>query len=47
MTIGIIEALAQANIPKEDLPGSGRVVLFTALLIVLLVRPKGLLGKEP
>jgi len=46
VVIGIIEALAQANIPKENLPGSGRVVLFVALLAVLLFRPKGLLGKE-
>jgi branched-chain amino acid transport system permease protein len=44
--IGVIEALAQANIPKENLPGSGRVVLFVALLAVLLFRPQGLLGKE-
>jgi branched-chain amino acid transport system permease protein len=46
VVIGVIEALAQANIPKENLPGSGRVVLFVALLAVLLFRPKGLLGKE-
>jgi branched-chain amino acid transport system permease protein len=45
VVIGVIEALAQANIPKENLPGSGRVVLFVALLSVLLSRPKGLLGK--
>jgi branched-chain amino acid transport system permease protein len=44
--IGIIEAEAQANIPKETLPGSGKVALFVALLLVLLVRPAGLLGKE-
>jgi branched-chain amino acid transport system permease protein len=46
VVIGIVEALAQSNIPKENLPGSGRVVLFVALLSVLLFRPKGLLGKE-
>ena len=46
VVIGVVEALAQANIPKDDLPGSGRVVLFVALLAVLLVRPAGLLGKE-
>jgi branched-chain amino acid transport system permease protein len=46
VVIGVIEALAQANIPKENLPGSGRVVLFVALLSVLLFRPQGLLGKE-
>jgi branched-chain amino acid transport system permease protein len=46
VVIGIIEAMAQANIPKDILPGSGRVVLFVALLSVLLIKPAGLLGKE-
>jgi branched-chain amino acid transport system permease protein len=46
VVIGIIEALAQANIPKDIIPGSGRVVLFVALLSVLLIKPAGLLGKE-
>jgi branched-chain amino acid transport system permease protein len=46
IVIGVLESLATANIPKEDLPGSGQVVLFIALLLVLLVRPSGLLGKE-
>jgi branched-chain amino acid transport system permease protein len=46
VVIGVIEALAAANIPKDILPGSGRVVLFVALLSVLLIRPAGLLGKE-
>jgi branched-chain amino acid transport system permease protein len=46
VVIGVVEALAQANIPKDIIPGSGRVVLFVALLGVLLIRPAGLLGKE-
>jgi len=46
VTIGIIEAFAASNIPKTTLPGSGKVVLFVALLAVLLIRPAGLLGKE-
>ena len=46
VVIGIIEALAATNIPKDIVPGSGKVVLFIALLAVLLVRPAGLLGKE-
>ncbi|HVM15132.1 MAG TPA: branched-chain amino acid ABC transporter permease [Egibacteraceae bacterium] len=45
VVIGVIEQLASANIPTEYLPGSGRVTLFVALLLVLLVRPQGLLGK--
>ncbi|HUR06533.1 MAG TPA: branched-chain amino acid ABC transporter permease [Nonomuraea sp.] len=46
VVIGIIEAFAASNIPKDILPGSGKVVLFAALLAVLLFRPAGLLGKE-
>jgi branched-chain amino acid transport system permease protein len=46
VVIGVVEALAAANIDKSVLPGSGRVVLFVTLLAVLLVRPAGLLGKE-
>jgi branched-chain amino acid transport system permease protein len=46
VVIGVVEALAQANISKDVLPGSGSVVLFVTLLAVLLVRPSGLLGKE-
>ena len=46
IVIGIIEAEATANIPKESLPGAGKVALFVALLLVLLFRPAGLLGKE-
>jgi branched-chain amino acid transport system permease protein len=45
VVIGVIEALASANIPTSVLPGSGSVTLFLALLLVLLVRPQGLLGK--
>ena len=46
VVIGVLEALAQTNIPGDIVPGSGRVVLFLALLALLLFRPAGLLGKE-
>lgn len=46
VVIGIIEALATTNVSQSTLPGSGKVVLFASLLLVLLVRPTGLLGKE-
>src|SRR5688572_24802223 len=41
VVIGVIEAFAASNIPKDVLPGSGKVVLFGALLAVLLFRPSG------
>lgn len=46
VVIGVIEAMASANVPNEDLPGAGKVVLFFALLLVLFFRPTGLLAKE-
>jgi branched-chain amino acid transport system permease protein len=46
VVIGVIESFAASNIPKTIIPGSGKVVLFVALLVVLLFRPAGLLGKE-
>lgn len=46
VVIGVIEALAAANVSNETLPGAGKVVLFLALLAVLFVRPTGLLAKE-
>jgi len=46
VVIGVIEALAAANVSNETLPGAGKVVLFFALLAVLVIRPTGLLAKE-
>lgn len=46
VVIGVLEAVASVNIPGDIVPGSGRVVLFLALLGLLLFRPAGLLGKE-
>ena len=46
VVIGVIEAMASANVPNEDLPGAGKVVLFFALLLVLFFRPTGLLATE-
>ena len=46
VVIGIVEAEAAALIPKDVISGSGTLTLFFVLLIVLLVRPAGLLGKE-
>jgi branched-chain amino acid transport system permease protein len=46
VVIGVLQSFAQTNVPRDVLPGSGSVILFVALLVVLLVRPAGLLGKE-
>lgn len=45
VVVGIIEQFG-AKIPSEVFPGGNSVAVFAALLLVLLVRPAGLLGKE-
>jgi branched-chain amino acid transport system permease protein len=46
VVIGIIQALGQRNIPESVVPSASQVVVFAVLLLILLVRPAGLLGKE-
>ena len=47
VVIGIVERLAIASDGlNEFTPGAPRVVVFLVLLVTLLVRPQGLLGKE-
>lgn len=46
VAIGVIQALAQRNIPESVFPAASQVAVFAVLLVVLLVRPAGLLGKE-
>ena len=44
LLIGIVEQLGLVNL--RDLPGSGTTAIAVTLLVILLVRPTGLLGKE-
>ncbi len=46
VVIGIIQALGARNIPESVVPSANQVVVFGILLLILLVRPAGLLGKE-
>jgi branched-chain amino acid transport system permease protein len=46
VTIGVLQQLAGTNIPSGVIPSVSAVVVFGVLLLVLLVRPAGLLGKE-
>ncbi len=46
VVIGIIQSLGGRNIPESVVPSANQVVVFGILLLVLLVRPAGLLGKE-
>ena len=44
LALGIIEQVA-ANYMPASVPGGSAIVVFALLLIVLLARPTGLLGK--
>lgn len=47
IVLGLVEAFAKTDLLSVDsIPGYSRVVVFVLLLAVLLIRPKGLLGKE-
>ncbi len=46
VVIGIVQALGGRNIPESVVPSANQVVVFAILLLILLVRPAGLLGKE-
>jgi branched-chain amino acid transport system permease protein len=44
--VGVIEAVATSAAIFEDIPGSpGTLLVFVVLIVVLVVRPQGLLGK--
>ena len=45
VVVGIVEQFG-ARIPADTVPGGNSIVVFAILLLVLLVRPAGLLGKE-
>jgi branched-chain amino acid transport system permease protein len=44
--LGVVQATAQANIDSNDVPGAPAVAVLAVLVLVLAIRPTGLLGKE-
>jgi branched-chain amino acid transport system permease protein len=44
--VGTVQAFAQLNVSSDDLPGANSVATLLLLVAVLLVRPRGLLGRE-
>lgn len=44
--VGLVQAFAQLNISSDTLPGANSVATLIMLVVVLLARPTGLLGKE-
>jgi branched-chain amino acid transport system permease protein len=43
--LGILQSLASMNEVKQIIPGIDTVVIYAVAVIVLLVRPRGLLGR--
>jgi len=44
--LGILQSFASLNEVKSILPGIDQIIIFLVAVIVLLVRPRGLLGKK-
>lgn len=44
--IGIVQTVSARNIPESVVPDASQVVIFVVLLLTLLLRPAGLIGKE-
>jgi branched-chain amino acid transport system permease protein len=45
IVVGVAQSLAVSSPAFHDIPGPGSVVIFVLLLVVLALRPQGLLGK--
>ncbi|MEJ2212771.1 MAG: branched-chain amino acid ABC transporter permease [Gammaproteobacteria bacterium] len=44
--LGILQSFASMNEVKQILPGIDQIIIYLVAVIVLLVRPRGLLGRE-
>ena len=44
--LGILQSFASMNEVKSVLPGIDQIIIYLVAVIVLLVRPRGLLGRK-
>jgi branched-chain amino acid transport system permease protein len=44
--LGVVQAMTLTNVNSNDLPGAPAVAVLAVLVLVLAIRPTGLLGKE-
>ncbi|OOZ44297.1 hypothetical protein BOW46_11500 [Solemya velum gill symbiont] len=44
--LGILQSFASMNEVKSILPGIDQIIIYLVAVVVLLVRPRGLLGRE-
>jgi len=44
--LGILESFASMNVVKNVLPGIDQIIIYLVAIVILLARPRGLLGKK-
>jgi branched-subunit amino acid ABC-type transport system permease component len=44
--LGILQSFASMNEVKEIFPGIDQIIIYLVAVIILLVRPRGLMGRE-
>ena len=44
--LGILESFASMNVIKEVLPGIDQIIIYLVAIIILLTRPRGLMGRK-
>jgi len=44
--LGILQSFASMNEVKAFIPGIDQVVIYLVAVVILLVRPRGLLGRK-
>jgi len=44
--LGILQSFASMNEVKSIIPGIDQIIIYLVAVIVLLVRPRGLMGRE-
>jgi branched-chain amino acid transport system permease protein len=44
--LGILESFASMNAVKDILPGIDQIIIYLIAIIILLVRPRGLMGRQ-
>jgi branched-subunit amino acid ABC-type transport system permease component len=44
--LGVLESFASMNEIKSIIPGIDQIIIYVVAIIILLTRPRGLLGKR-
>ena len=44
--LGIVESFASMNEVKNILPGIDQIIVYLMAIVVILVRPRGLMGRK-